>query len=82
MKSGDLVEIDMGDGEYLYGLVVRGIYEGRVTHRDNRGKAKHTELAPVIDVTVDGQLLKGIPIRSALRVERRYVTKKTEDSYE
>jgi hypothetical protein len=82
MRSGDLVKLDMGDEECLYGLIVRGVYEGRVVHRDVHGKAKHIELTPVIDVTVDGKFLKGIPISSAVRVERRQIVTEREGDYE
>jgi len=49
-------------------LVVRGIYEGSVTHYNHNGKPRMTELKPVIDVMIDGRIVKCMPIEFFERV--------------
>jgi len=79
MKPGDLVRrIDFPD--YLRddgvirdlwkspALVIRGIYEGTITHYNAIGKAAMTELKPCIDVVIDGTIVTKLPIEIFERI--------------
>ena len=79
MKAGDLVRrIEFPD--YLRddgvirnlwtspALVIRGVYEGTITHYNSAGKASLTELKPCIDVVIDGTIITKLPIEIFERV--------------
>lgn len=52
------------------GVVIRSVYEGRVYLVDAiSGKNIGTELAPVVDIMIAGQLIKEVPIRCLNKVE-------------
>ena len=61
-------------------LVVRGIYEGSVTHYNHNGKPKVTELKPVIDVMVNSRIIKCVPIEFFERVTSSETKQKKEGS--
>ena len=79
MKAGDLVRrIEFPD--YLQddgvirslgkspALVVRGVYEGTITHYNSIGKASLTEIKPCIDVVIDGTIITKLPIEIFERI--------------
>tara|TARA_B100000700_G_scaffold322989_1_gene425820 strand:- start:890 stop:1120 length:231 start_codon:yes stop_codon:yes gene_type:complete len=76
MKKGDLVMISSGslatgrDWDEP-GVVIRGIYEGQ-SHVVLAGSGKNvgTDIAPVVDLMIAGQIVKGVPVRLLERVIR------------
>ena len=79
MKQGDLVRrIDfpeyMQDNDRvreLWGspaLIIRGIYEGTITHYNNAGRPTMTELKPCVDVVISGSIIKRVPIEILERI--------------
>jgi hypothetical protein len=80
MKQGDLVRrINFPD--YLKddgvirdlwkstALVVRGVYEGTITHYSSAtGKPSMTELKPCVDVVIDGTLVTKVPVEMLERI--------------
>ena len=79
MKKGDLVRrIEFPD--YLRdddtvrnlwthpALVIRGVYEGTITHHNSAGKASLTEIKPCVDVVIDGTIITKLPIEIFERI--------------
>ena len=79
MKVGDLVRriefpdylSDDGTIRNLWkspALVVRGVYEGTITHYNSIGKPSLTEIKPCIDVVIDGTIITKLPIEIFERI--------------
>ena len=82
MKVGDLVRPigrfaeDLSQVNPMWtspAIIVKGPYEGSVTHLNQMGAPRATEVRLVIDVMILGRLVKGLPVSDFSRVTRREV---------
>ena len=81
MKKGDVV-IKGNENQHLLrlapkqtwdnpGVVIRGVYEGSLTLVDAiTGKNIATEITPVVDIMIAGQIIKEVPTKFLNRVVR------------
>lgn len=82
MKKGDLV-VRNSDSDYLFrlaapatwenpGVVIRGTYEGSLSHIDPMtGKnIGMTEITSVVDIMISGKLIQKVPTKYLSRVIR------------